>query len=72
MPINPNDGQFALDCWLSEDDETEAKTVYSDVVMELEDEAERLIKAGHYKYLELSRWNPARQDWASIRAYEPD
>lgn len=72
MPINPNDGQFALDCWLSEDDEADEKTVYSDIVNELEDEAERLIRAGHYQYLELSRWNPAAQDWEFIRAYEAD
>jgi hypothetical protein len=72
MPINPNDGQFALDCWRSEDDEADENTVYSDVIVELEEEAARYIKAGHYQYLELSRWNPGSEDWDLIRSYEPE
>jgi hypothetical protein len=72
MPINPNDGQFALDYWVSEDDDGDEETAYSDVVTKLEAEAKRLIRAERYKYLDLSRWNPISQDSDLIRSFEPD
>ena len=71
MVINHDDGQFGLDCWLSERDESDPKSVYSDNVSELEAEADRLVALGHFQYLELSRWDAIQDDWVLIRSYEP-
>lgn len=72
MAIKLDDGQFALDCWLSEKNEDEPESLFSDNISELEFEAERLIAAGRFGYLELSRWNPVKEDWDLIRFYEPE
>ena len=72
MAIRQDDGQFALDIYLNEDDDEENRTEYSDTYPELEVYADALIKGGRYRYCELYRWNAGKDDWDFIRSIEPE
>jgi hypothetical protein len=74
MPgINSFDGRYALDYWLDEnsDDEPDS-TDYADNVEELRNSAEKIINAGRYRYIVLSRWNPSEDDWDEIDVWSAD
>lgn len=70
--IKHDDGQYALDCWLDEDDEGDPVTEYSETIAPLKARAGILLKAGRYKYLELSRWNADKDDWDNLEIFTPD
>lgn len=75
MAIRHDDGQFGLDCWIDEDDESEPASEFSDNQQELRERAEVLLRGGKYRYLVLSRWNPDLEpegDWVEIATFEPD
>ena len=71
MAIRPDDGQYALDCWFSVDDEGEsAATEYCDQIAPLKARASILINAGRFRYVELSRWNADKDDWDTLETFE--
>lgn len=70
MPINHEDGQYALDCWERDDEEYDADdTEFSDNVDELRKRALTLLKAGRFTYLELFRWNADHVGWDSLQVF---
>jgi hypothetical protein len=70
MAIRHDDGQFALDCWVDPDrEDIEATTDYSNVLSELRAHADKLLAAGNYKYLILSRWNADSEQWVELETY---
>lgn len=70
MPINHNDGQYALDCWVHADKTYDADdTEFSDNKDELRSRVPVLLKAGRFAYLELFHWDADRQDWDSLEAF---
>ena len=67
MTINTEDGRFGLDCWEDPESEAEADQVlFSDDEAELRAEATRLIAGGRFKYLVLSRWDEATDEWTEL------
>lgn len=67
MPINSEDGRFGLDCWENPDSDAEADQVlFSDDEAELRAEAAKLLAAGRFKYLLLTRWDEAADDWVDV------
>ena len=70
--IRHDDGQYALDCWIEAEDEGEsAATEYCDAIAPLRARAAIILKAGRFRYLELSRWNAALDDWDTLEVFEP-
>ena len=76
MPIiRPDDGQFGLDCYITEPDNDEILPdgqEFSDDRKALEMRAAKLIAAGRFKYLELWRWNADAADWDLLETFQPD
>ena len=71
--ISHIDGQFALDCWEDPDrDDVEATTDYSDDVEELRAHAQKLLVARRFRYMELSRWDAAGDQWVEIETLTED
>jgi hypothetical protein len=67
MAINHEDGQYGLDIY-----ESKPQTEYSDNLSELKARAAKLIEAGRFKYLVLSRWNASTKEWVEIEEIEAD
>lgn len=68
--MNPEDYQFCLDCFLREDPgdgDKPAQRVGADSADELIEQAERLLKGGRFKHLELYRSNG--DEWIEIRSW---
>ena len=70
--VSSYDGQYALDCWLDEDDESDPTTEYAECVGPLKERASRLLEAGRYRYLELSRWDAKEGDRVNLFVFTPD
>ncbi|QYJ01875.1 hypothetical protein KUV46_05650 [Thalassovita mediterranea] len=75
MSINPHDGNWGLDFWVSEAsylNDDEAQECYASTEMEARDEAKRILTAGRYKFIVLSRWNYTEQDWDEVETLTPE
>ena len=66
MAINSEDGEFALDCWVDPDGDSEPVTEYSDDDNELRARAQEYLRAGKYKYMVLSQWDEDANDWDEL------
>ncbi len=70
---NPFDGQFAIDMWVDPESENDPDhTEYSDNQHELRALIPKLLSAGKYKWIELSRWNPAKDDWDELETFSEE
>ena len=71
MAINKEDGEFGLDCWVDPESTADAdQELFCDNVDELKSEAQRLLSAGQYKYMLLSRWDDATEEWVNVEEFE--
>ena len=68
--MDPEDYPYCLDCFIRPDpgdDDKPAQQVGSHKISNLEEQAERLIRGGKFKHLELYRW--AGDEWDLIRTW---
>jgi len=63
MALSAFEGNFALECWQDAESEGNGHCVYSNDRDELLAEADRLLAAGHYSYITLTKYNPETDDW---------
>lgn len=69
--IKHNDGQYALHCWLSAENEGECdSTDYAESIAPLKARAAIILKGGRYEYLEINRWNATENDWDNLEVIE--
>ena len=63
---NPDDAEFALDCWVDPDGDADPVTEYSDDDNALRAKAQDYLKTGKYKYMVLSQWDEDANDWDEL------
>lgn len=72
MTTSAWDGRFAIECWEDPNSEEDGHCEYADDIPSLVASAERLIAAGRYRYIELTKYDEVTDDWIEIETFEAD
>lgn len=70
--MEPEDYQYCLDCFLGTDPGDEAEPdhqIGAGTVDDLIDQAEKLIRGGRFKHLELYRWDASADEWVELQTW---
>jgi len=72
MAVSAWDGRFALECWDDAESEEDGEWEYGDDLEELRARAEKLIQAGRYVYISLTRYNSEEDDCDELEVFEAE
>lgn len=75
MAISAHDGNWGLDCWISEEaykSDEDSREEYAASEREALERIVKLLAAGRYKFIVLSKWNYSASDWDEIDEFTPD